>query len=69
MKTMTERLFRVGMKHKTTGEQIKIMVWAEDVDKATEKIVNAFGGYRSEYTWTGSGPEIRDNEVIKREVK
>lgn len=66
---MTERLFRVGMKHKTTGEKIKLMVWAENVDEATAKIVNAIGGYDGEYAWTGSGPEIRGNEVIKREVK
>lgn len=66
---MTEMLFRVCMKHKTTGEKINLIVWAEDVDKATEKIVNSFGGYSGEYTWTGSGPEIWGNEVIKREAK
>lgn len=66
---MTEYLFGVEMKHKTTGERIKLMVWAENVDEATHKITGVIGGYNGEYAWTGSGPKYNENgKIISREV-
>lgn len=65
---MKQYLYRVGMKHKTTGERIKLMVWAENVDEATNKITVAIGGYDGEYSWTGSGPEYENNEIVTREI-
>ena len=66
---MTEQLFSVGMRNRTTLEEIKLWVWAFDVDEATTKVVNAIGGYDGEYSWTGSGPIYRNNEVVKRQVR
>ena len=67
---MTEYLFRVGMKHKKTGEKLSLMVWAKSVDEATHKVVKAIGGCYGEYSWTGSGPEYGDDgNVMKRERK
>lgn len=65
---MKQYLYRVGMKHKKTGEKIDLFVWAENVDEATHKVTNAIGGYRGEYSWTGSGPEYKNNELVTREI-
>lgn len=64
---MKETLYTVSMKHKATGEKIKLMVWAENVDEATHKIVGAIGGCRGEYSWTGSGPEYENNQLVTRD--
>lgn len=61
-------LYSVGMKHKKTGQKIDLMVWAENVDEATHKVTGAIGGYRDEYSWTGSGPEYENNELVTREI-
>ena len=65
---MTEQLFYVSAKHKTTGEKIRLDVWAENVDEATRKFAGILFGYDCEYTWTGSGPYYKNNKVITREV-
>ena len=65
---MKQTLYRVGMKHKATGERINLMVWAENVEEATHKITGAIGGYRGEYSWTGSGPEYENNHLVTREI-
>lgn len=65
---MKQYLYNVGMKHKKTGQKIDLMVWAENVDEATHKVTGAIGGYRGEYSWTGSGPEYENNELVTREI-
>lgn len=56
------------MKHKKTGQKIDLMVWAENVDEATYKVIGAIGGYHGEYSWIGSGPEHENNELVTREI-
>ena len=65
---MMQYLYNVTMKHKSTGEKIKLKVWAENVDEATHKVTGVIGGYRGEYSWTGSGPEYENNKIIFREI-
>ena len=65
---MKQYLYNVGMKHKKTGQKIDLMVWAENVDEATHKVTGAIGGYRGEYSWTGSVPEYENNELVTREI-
>lgn len=65
---MKQVLYSVGMKHNKTGERLKLMVWAENVDEATHKVTGAIGGYRGEYSWTGSGPQYENNQLVTREI-
>lgn len=65
---MKQHLYRVGMKHNTTGERVNLHVWADNVEEATHLIVSAIGGYRGEYSWTGSGPEYQNNQIVTREI-
>lgn len=48
-------LYRVNMIHKRTDEKVSLEVWAENVDKATNKC-NFLFDYDGQYRWTGSGP-------------
>ena len=63
---MNENLWRVSMKHKETGEKVDLMVWAETNEAATHKIVNAIGGYKGEYSWRGTSPIYKNNELVTR---
>ena len=65
---MKQVLYKVCMKHDKTGEKIDLMVWAENVDEATHKVVSAIGGYRGEYSWRGSGPQYENNRLVTREI-
>ena len=65
---MMQYLYNVTMKHKSTGEKIKLKDWAENVDEATHKVTGVIGGYLGEYSWIGSGPEHENNEIIFREI-
>ena len=51
---MYEYKYSIGVRHKSTGEKLKLEVWAEDVDAAI---------------WTGSGPIYENNQLIRREKK
>lgn len=35
---MYEYKYSIGVRHKSTGEKLKLEVWAEDVDAATHKL-------------------------------
>lgn len=66
---MKQILYRVGIKHKKTGEEIKLQVWAEDNHQATSRISSALFGPGCEYRWTGTGPEHDERgNLITREV-
>ena len=66
---MEQTLYRVGIKHKMTGEEIKLRVWAADNTKATHSLVGTLIGPECEYRWTGTGPEHDDRgNLITREV-
>jgi hypothetical protein len=65
---MTQKLYRVGVKHKKTGEELKLRVWAQDNHTATHQLV-ALSGPGCEYRWTGTGPEHDERgNLITREV-
>lgn len=63
-----EILYSVGIRHKQTEEKVNLEVWAEDADKATSKVINLIN-YDGQYSWTGTGPLHRNNEVISRMVE
>lgn len=65
---MKEQLFSVGMKHKVTGEQLHMLVWAKNVDAATNKLTGTLIGYNCEYMWTGSGSVYNNNDIVIREI-
>ena len=64
---MTEILYRVGVKHKTTGEKLKLFVWAKNTNEATHKLTGTLIGYNCEYAWTGTGPEYKNNQLVTRQ--
>lgn len=64
---MTEILYRVGVKHKTTGEKQNLFVWAKNTDEATHKLTGTLIGYNCEYVWTGTGPEYENNQLVTRQ--
>lgn len=59
----------ICVRHKSTGEKLKLEVWAEDVDAATHKLTGTLIGPECEYIWTGSGPIYENNQLIRREKK
>ena len=61
-----ERLYNVGLKHKTSGQKINLQVWAKDPMEATGKLTNSLIGWDKEYIWTGTGPVYKDNELVER---
>lgn len=65
---MKEYLFNVSIKHKNTGERIRLSVWAKNVDDATHNLCGSLIGYKCEYEWCGSSPVYENNEIIVREV-
>jgi hypothetical protein len=65
---MNERLFSIGLRHKNTREKLDVLVWAENVDKATHKLTGILIGPECEYDWTGSGPVYKDNKVVERKA-
>lgn len=64
---MTEYKYSVGVKHKSTGEKLKLEVWAGNVDAATHKLTGTLIGPECEYIWTGSGPIYENNQLICRD--
>lgn len=66
---MKEHLYQVGMKDKRTGEKIELRIWAKNTDEATHKVTTALFGANGEYSWTGSGPVYKNNELVSREAK
>ena len=40
---MYEYKYSIGVRHKSTGERLKLEVWAEDVDAATRKLTGTSG--------------------------
>lgn len=65
---MKQNLYSVSMRHKKSGERINLKVWAENVDEATHKVVEAIGGYHGEYEWRGSSPEYKNNQLVTRTI-
>lgn len=66
---MKQTLYRVGIKHEKTGEEIKLHVWAVNNDGATYSLNRSLIGPRCEYRWTGTGPEHDERgNLITREV-
>ena len=65
---MTQILYQVGIKHRKTGEELKLRVWAECNTMATAGLRGVIGP-GTEYRWTGTGPvhDERGN-IITREV-
>ena len=63
---MYEYKYSIGVRHKSTGEKLKLEVWAEDVDAATHKLTGTLIGPECE---TGSGPIYENNQLIRREKK
>lgn len=64
-----ETLYKVGIKHKRTGERLHVEVWGESNDQATNKLLNSLIGIDKPYAWTGTGPVEIDNHIIQREVE
>lgn len=66
---MKEILYRVGIRHRKTGEELTLHVWAENNHKATAKLAGSLFGPECVYRWTGTGPEHDERgNVITREV-
>lgn len=63
---MKKQLFKVGIKHKETGEKLSLQVWAANVNEAAWELRGVIGPY-AEYAWTGSGPVHDDqgNVIVK----
>lgn len=67
---MKQTLYRVGIKHRKTGEEIKLRVWATNNNEATHSLNDVLIGPGCEYRWTGTGPEHDDRgNLITREVE
>lgn len=60
-------LYSVCMKHRRSGERIKLEVWATTTDEATHKVVNVIGGYHGEYAWCGTSPVYQNNQLVTSE--
>lgn len=54
------KLYDVFMQHRITKEKVKLQVWAENVNDATNKC-NFLFDYNGEYRWIGSGPFYDQN--------
>ena len=66
---MMQKLFRVSVKEKRTGERLRIYVWAQNVDEATHSLTGSVIGPDCRYDWTGSGPEHDEKgNLIIREL-
>ena len=66
---MKQTLYRVGIKHKKTGEEIKLRVWATSNSEATASLHGSLIGAECEYRWTGTGPDADElGHNITREV-
>lgn len=63
---MTEYLYQVDLRNKTTGERLHLNVWAENTDAATHKLTGTLIGPKCEYAWTGTGPLYENNKLIER---
>lgn len=68
---MYEYKYSIGVRHKSTGERLKLEVWAEDVDAATRKLTGTLIGPECEYIWTGSGPiyETTSSSAVKERLR
>lgn len=64
---MKEYLYKISLRHKSTGENMKLFVWGENVDKATHSLCGVLIGYKCEYEWHGSSPAYKNNELVERE--
>lgn len=65
---MKEQLFTVSIRHIKTSEEIKLEVWAKNVDEATHGLRGVIS-YNTQYRWIGSGPVYDDHgKVITREI-
>ena len=63
-------LYRVGIKHKKTCEEITLRVWAPNNHSATTSLNKTLIGPGCEYHWTGTGPEHDERgNLITREVE
>ena len=63
-------LYRVGIKHKKTSEEITLCVWAPNNHAATTSLNKTLIGPGCEYRWTGTGPEHDERgNLITREVE
>lgn len=45
-----------------------MLVWAENVDKATHKLTGILIGYECEYTWRGTGPVYINDRIVERQA-
>ena len=66
---MYEHKYQVGIRHKVTGENLTLEVWAENTDAATYKLTGTLIGPCCEYIWTGTSPLYENNRLICRELK
>lgn len=66
---MHEHKYHVGIRHKVTGENITLEVWAENTDAATYKLTSTLIGPYCEYAWTGTSPLYKNNQLIRRDMK
>lgn len=67
---MKQTLYRVSIKHRKTGEEIKLRVWAENNTRATGSLTRILIGPDCEYRWAGTGPEHDEKgNLITREVE
>ncbi len=67
---MEMTLYRVGIKHMKTSEEITLRVWAPNNHAATTSLNKTLIGPGCEYRWTGTGPEHDERgNLITREVE
>lgn len=67
---MKQRLFRVSLRNKKTGNRSRVYVWAGNVDEATHSLTGTLIGPNNEYIWEGSGPEYDERgNLIEREAE
>ena len=67
---MKQTLYRVGIRHIKSGENMTLRVWAECNTAATHSLNRILIGPDCEYRWTGTGPEHDDRgNIITREVE
>lgn len=64
---MYQTLYAVTLLHKTMYQAIDLLLWADDEQEATERVLGTLVGPRCEYTWECTKAVCKDGEIIRKE--
>lgn len=65
---MHQTLYAVTLVHKTIYQAIDILLWADNKQEATERVLGTLVGPRGEYTWETTKMVFEDQRPVTREV-